>query len=69
MYPVNSGYAVTQGPGGFPVASQMELSGGPQEGQPQALHGAMISGYQSQRIDMPPSYQEGQYVTQQSQQV
>ena len=69
MYPVNSGYAMTQGPGGFPVASQMELSGGPQEGQPQALHGAMTSGYQSQRIDMPPSYQEGQYVTQQSQQV
>ena len=69
MYPVNSGYAITQGPGGVPVASQMELSGGSHKGQPQALLGIMTSGYQPQRVDMPPSYEEGQYVTQQSQQL
>ena len=69
MYPVNSGLAMTQRPGGVLMASQMELSGGPQERQPQALHGIMTLGYQPQRIDMPPSYEEAQYVTQQSQQV
>ena len=53
MYPVNSGYAITQGPGGVSVACQLELSGGPHEGQPQALHGMMTSGYQPERVDMP----------------
>ena len=55
MYPVNSGYAMKQGPCRAPLASQMQLNGGPQETQPQALHGEDI---QPQRIDMPPSYEE-----------
>ena len=69
LYPVGSGYAMTQGPDVAPVAYQMQLSGGPQAGQPETLHGTMTSGYQYQRIDLPPSYEERQYMTQQNQQV
>ncbi|XP_020621062.1 uncharacterized protein LOC110058745 [Orbicella faveolata] len=68
MYTANSDYALTQGPAIVHVASQMQLSGGAQESQPQAQYGAMTSGYQPQRIDLPPSYEEGQHLTQQKQQ-
>lgn len=98
MHTANSGYIMTQGPGGVPVAVPMQSGGGmvalqtvtpgSQEGQPQMVllpvsvadgnqpqlvqvdpYGTMASGYQPQHIDMPPSYEEGQYTTQQNQQV
>lgn len=86
MYTANSGYFMTQGLAGVPVAVLMQSSGGAQEGQSQmvpvsgaggnqpqlvqvAPYGTMASGCQPQRIDMPPSYEEGQYATQQNQQV
>ena len=69
MYPVSSVYAMTQGPDVAPIAYQMQLSGRPQAGQPETLHGTMTSGYQHQRIDLLPSYEERQYMTQGSQQV
>ena len=62
MYPVNSGYVMTQ-------VCQIQLSDEQQVRQPQALYGTSTSRYQPQRIDMPPAYKEGQYVTQQNQQV
>ena len=58
---------MTHRPNGFPVTSQVQLSAGPQGDQPQALY--RTSGYQPQRIDMPPPYEQGQYVMQQNQQV
>ena len=82
MYTANSGNVLTQGPGGIPVAVSMQSSGGTQEGQPVSgadgnqlqfvqvvPYGTMGSGYQPLHIDVPPSYEEGQYTTQQSQQV
>lgn len=66
---MRAGYAMTHRPGGFPVASQMQLSGGPQGSEPQALYRNTITGYQPQRIDMPPPYEQGQYFAQQNQQV
>ena len=70
MYTANSGYALTQRPGGVPVASQMQLSGErPLEGQAQAPFVTMTSGYQPQRVDMSPSYEEVQYVVQLNQQL
>lgn len=69
MYTANSDYALTQGPAIVHVASEMQLSGGAQESQPQAQYVPMTSGYQPQRIDLPPSYEEGQHLTQQNQQV
>ena len=59
---MNSGYVMTQ-------ASQMQLNGGPEGGHPQALYAHSTTCYQPQRVDMPPSYEEGQYVKQQNQQV
>ena len=60
---------MTHRPNGFPVASQIQLSAGPQGDQPQTLYGTTTSGYQPQRIDMPPPYEQGHYVTEQNQQV
>ena len=71
MYTANSGYVMTQRPGGFPVAALMQLSGGSQEGQPQIVL-VPVSGAgdnQPQPIDIPPSYEEGQYGTHLNQQV
>ncbi|XP_078382701.1 uncharacterized protein LOC144665338 [Oculina patagonica] len=115
MYTANSGYVMTQGPGGVPVAIPMQTGGdmvavqtvtpGPQTGQPQmvmvpvsgagsykpqlaqaappgaittgyqsqltqvAPAGFMATGYQPQHAEMPPSYGQGQYMTQQNAQV
>ena len=92
MHTANTGYMITQGPGGAPVAISMQagVAPGTQGGQPnmgmipvsgaggyqpqlaQAVPpGAMTTGYYPppQQAPMPPSYAQGQYMTQQNEQV